>query len=56
MNSMVERAETLADQIQFGDTSLTEPEKARISAAAHRILNQVEAYPRADAPLLYQNQ
>lgn len=53
---MVERAETLADQIQFGDTSLTEPERARISAAAHRILNQCEPFPRADVNLIYQNQ
>ena len=55
MNSMVERTETLADQIQFGDTSLTEPEKARISAAAHRILNQTEPYVRADVDLVYKN-
>jgi hypothetical protein len=49
---MIADVEHVADNAHTVDN---EPAKAQLANAAHRILIQVEPFPRADAPLQYQN-
>lgn len=58
MNACVRDAEVLANkvgEVESSDDRFDESEKARISSAAHRILNLTEPFPRADVDLTYHN-
>jgi hypothetical protein len=54
MHPLVGQIEDIAQQISDLHP-LSEAEQARMSVAAHKILNLTEPYPRADVNLVYQN-